>query len=387
MGPADGERAAGLDLTGEIGWPTRFGRLARRAVLEDAPFFFLVAVFAVGAMASSSFLSYPGTVKLYSPWASIGTLTVLYFAVATLAVFVHAIVSKRCSPVSPSTWSHVVSTVLAPGPALSFALVFVALPMLLHVFIAFKASIPVVHPFSWDLRFMEWDRLLHLGRHPYVLLQPLLGNPSLTKAIDNFYLLWIPVMWLTAVWQGWHGSRRTAVRSQFLLAFAMSWIIVGTLIATLLSSAGPVYFGAVTGLEDPYAPLLAYLQFVDMQYPLRAIQFQHALWETYVNPAAVGVQGISAMPSMHVAIAVLMAFLGFSIRPLIGWIYATFALIIFIGSIHLAWHYALDGYVAFVAAALIWWASGKVTRWWRTKVERYLCDDITTKRSSDPTLV
>jgi hypothetical protein len=34
-----------------------------------------------------------------------------------------------------------------------------------------------------------------------------------------------------------------------------------------------------------------------------------------------------------------------------------------IGSVHLAWHYAIDGYVGALVAVFGWWAAGKLVRW------------------------
>jgi hypothetical protein len=40
-----------------------------------------------------------------------------------------------------------------------------------------------------------------------------------------------------------------------------------------------------------------------------------------------------------------------------------FAIVIFIGSIHLGWHYAIDGYASALATAAIWIAVGRLLRW------------------------
>ena len=39
---------------------------------------------------------------------------------------------------------------------------------------------------------------------------------------------------------------------------------------------------------------------------------------------------------------------------LIGWVLLGFTLIIQIGSVHLAWHYAVDGILAFLIVGTIW---------------------------------
>lgn len=61
---------------------------------------------------------------------------------------------------------------------------------------------------------------------------------------------------------------------------------------------------------------------------------------------------------MHVAIAVLIACASWQLNRRLGWVMILFALLIWIGSIHLAWHYAVDGLSALPLALGIWWLSG-----------------------------
>ena len=62
---------------------------------------------------------------------------------------------------------------------------------------------------------------------------------------------------------------------------------------------------------------------------------------------------ISATPSMYIATDVLLAQWGWSTRQNIGITFVVFT-IIMLGSIHLGWHYALDGYVGGIGSHAIW---------------------------------
>lgn len=291
-------------------------------------------------------------------------MTALYAMPAILGFLTYGVISRRRSLFRLETWRSLVSWFLDPCRTIGFLLIFASLPILMTVFVAFKASIPMVQPFAWDLRFTEWDRLLHFGLLPWQILQPLLGRPVITQTIDLVYFLWFPVLWMTVIWQAWHGERDSKTRSQFLVSFAACWILLGVVAATMFSSAGPVYFAAVTGAPDPYAPLMDYLQAVNAQDSLQAVWAQDLLWQTYTVPGATRIEGISAMPSLHISMVVLFTLVGFRTRRWLGWVYAAFAGLILVGSVHLAWHYAIDAYAAAAGTLLIWWVSGiGVTKW------------------------
>lgn len=345
------------------GWVVPFNR----SLIEDVPLLLILLSFTAAVVILGRTVGVPKHVDIWASAELVARLTAAYIPIAIVSVLAYSVVIKKDSLFESGTWRKLVRWFLNPAGTLTFLLVFVGLIVFASAFSSFKASIPAIQPFSWDIRFMEWDQALHLGVHPWQILQPMLGWPAITQAIDFAYFMWFPVLWLTIIWQAWHGDRGSVVRSQFLVAFAMCWILLGSVAAVLFSSAGPVYFGAVTGVPDPFTPLLDYLQAVNTQDSLRAISAQHILWSTYSGPGATQVAGISAMPSMHVSMAVLLTLLGFSVRRWLGWVFAAFAGLIFLGSIHLAWHYAIDGYAATAGTLAIWWASGVATRWWKHK--------------------
>jgi PAP2 superfamily len=231
--------------------------------------------------------------------------------------------------------------------------VFLLLPVVMSTFTYLKFMIPHLHPFDLDPVFAEWDRLLHFGRQPWELLQPALGRPAVSAVINFIYHLWLFVMFGVILWQAFSLSR-PRLRMRYLITFVLMWGLLGNVSATLLSSTGPVYFGRVTGLDDPFAPLMTYLHQASQTVWLPALEVQEMLWDSYITGNLDLGRGISAMPSLHVATSFSFALLGFAINRWLGMLFSVFAGAILIGSVHLGWHYAIDGYVALIATWVVW---------------------------------
>jgi hypothetical protein len=233
-----------------------------------------------------------------------------------------------------------------------------AMLLLLRTYSSWKPLIPLVVPFgAVDLALMRLDAAVHFGHHPWALLHPVIGHPIATLTIDLLYALWLPVNFVVLVWQAASGP--TGARTRFLLTYALIWIVVGTLMATPLASAGPCYYARVVGGTDPYASLMAYLESLHEGPGLIALQIQENLWSYYTGREVLPLNGISAMPSMHVAGAVLFALAGWRASRALGIVLTGYALVILVGSVHLAWHYAVDGYLAAAATAALWWLVGR----------------------------
>jgi hypothetical protein len=225
-----------------------------------------------------------------------------------------------------------------------------------------KTIIPKLNPFDWDATFAEWDRLLFGGSHPWELLHPFVSVPAITIVLDFMYTIWVPLFLLSwcLIFVSPHVSAE--LRHRYWLATVAGWILIGLVMATVFSSAGPCYFAyLVPGSPSPYAELEKYLSSVNDVQLLGSSLTKEYLWAIYTG-AYDAPGGISAMPSMHNAQAVLFAAAAYQINRRLGHLMLAYAAIIFVGSIHLAWHYAVDGIVGAVGALALWWLAGVSVR-------------------------
>jgi hypothetical protein len=253
-------------------------------------------------------------------------------------------------------------SVLTFGRLAALMMASVLVPLCLGVFASWKWTIPYLQPFSWDPRLHALDRLVHGGTLPWQLLQPWLGFPTATVVLDHLYALWIPLSAVVLIWQAF-GSRAFA-RAHFFLTYVAVYVILGTVLAFALSSAGPCYYERLTGDPGPYQRLMSYLQSVNARTPLLAVEGQSVLWQLYLERRHVPFLSISAMPSVHVAVAVLFAMAGWEANRVLGLVLTAYALVVLVGSVHLGWHYAVDGYFAALATAVIWIATGAALQAW-----------------------
>jgi hypothetical protein len=253
-------------------------------------------------------------------------------------------------------------SVLTFGRLTALLLASVLVPLCLGVYASWKWAIPRLHPFAWDPKLHDVDYHLHGGTLPWQLLQPVLGFPVVTLALDRLYALWIPLSAVVLVWQAFRS--RTFSRAHFFLTYVTVYVVLGTVLAIALSSAGPCYYGLLTGDDKPYGALMSYLQSVSTKTPLLAVEGQAVLWQLYREHRDLPFLSISAMPSVHVAIAVLFALAGWEANRVVGLALTLYALVVLVGSVHLGWHYAVDGYFAAIATAVIWIVTGLALQAW-----------------------
>lgn len=248
---------------------------------------------------------------------------------------------------------------------LSVAIPPVFLALLLASFSTFKQRILPSAGFGMDPLFAAVDRMLFLGTDPWRITHAIADSAWATGFIDIAYLLWFIPMMLTPL-LSW--MLPAALRVRTLLAFALIWIVVGVVLAYLLPAAGPCYYGQFHP-NDPFADLNALLAAQGAVLAgeggpgLYALRGQAELLGAFRSPDLVLAAGISAMPSVHNALATLFALVTFRLSRPLGWFFAAFALVIGFGSVHLGWHYAIDGILGALGAWGLWLAAGRLTQW------------------------
>ena len=265
-----------------------------------------------------------------------------------------------------------------------FLLIYILLPFIVSLFESLKKSIPTILPFCCDVLFMKLDYILHFNHHPWILFSPILTNTISIRLIDFLYITWFFLLNIITFWLSW--SNRRKLRMQFFMTNLLILFIIGNLLATVFSSAGPCYYENVTGLtqQNPYKPLMDKLHSIennnppiDKPYhkidnsPLIALELQDNLWDNYINKGKGYCEYISAMPSVHVAFATLIALTVSRVNLYLGVIFWIYWVVIQIGSVILGWHYAVDGYFSTILTIGLWKISGYFNKWfWRELPEK-----------------
>jgi PAP2 superfamily len=230
-------------------------------------------------------------------------------------------------------------------------------------FSAMKSAVPVFNAYSWDSTFIALDRQIH-GDDPWRLLQPLVGYPIVTSVLAGFYHLWLMLLYFGSFYFVLH--KNPELRQRYFISYLLCWSVIGAGLAIAFSSVGPCFIEPIIGRND-FVPLMNYLKTADQQYPVLVLNVQDMLLARYQDADSSLGSGITAMPSMHVAHAFLFFLAARRISKRAAWIFGIFFVIIMIGSVHLAYHYAVDGYVSIIVTAIIWKLSG----WWASRYGRH----------------
>ena len=248
-------------------------------------------------------------------------------------------------------------------PPLLFAL-------LMASFNAYKQMVLPAAGFALDPAFAAADKMLFLGNDPWRVTHAFLGSPDATWLVDRAYHAWFVPMSLGVLLCAWLPASTYRLRNQYLLSYVAIWIGIGSLLAFLMPSAGPCYYEHFHGSYPSFAELhdrLAAAQ-AAAGANLTALANQAGLLRMFGGDSLAVGAGISAMPSVHNGLALLFAIAAWRVNKWLGAVLAAYAVLIWVGSIHLGWHYAIDGLLAAGLTFAIWWAAGRVTERFERRV-------------------
>jgi hypothetical protein len=328
-----------------------------------ADLFGQIPVFAISLLLFTICIGILLRVGLPFPLSVIGANMGLYPTGLALVLAADAVVSlARKRPASPLAFlARRYSDPAFLARALARLPLFLVLAILLPLFAMMKPLIPLFQPYSWDITIMGWDRAI-FGTDAWILLQPALGHPIISAIMAGFYHGWFLLVYPGSLFVLF-ARGADMIRRRYYLALVLTWLITGFVLAIAFSSVGPCFLQPIFG-DATFAKQMAYLQAANQHYPILVLNVQDMLLSNYLAEGPGHGIGISAMPSMHVAMAFLFYLAMQHVSRIASRFFLGFTMVIWIASVHLAYHYALDGAFAIIATLAIWKATKAVFIWW-----------------------
>lgn len=248
---------------------------------------------------------------------------------------------------------------------INFILLSQCLAVVLSCFTSLKTAIPAIVPYYLDPYFAQWDKWLFLGYEPWQLTHALFTSPWATATINFLYNFWFCIVWIFFAYS-LCAIKKGRLRQKMIISNCLVWFINGGILAILFSSAGPVYAEKLFPFMHEYRDLIKVLteqnEFLvqhDSFVTVWALTTQNSLWDAYSNNHFMIGAGISAFPSVHVSTTTLIALAMTAVNKKVGiaaWLYVV---VIVTGSVHLGWHYAVDGMFGMLFTVIIWKLVGK----------------------------
>ncbi|MBW9115377.1 phosphatase PAP2 family protein [Rhizobium cauense] len=230
-------------------------------------------------------------------------------------------------------------------------LLLMALMIFQGMFTSIKNLLPLMRGgFLYDEWLARIDALLAFGFDPWKILVPIARHDVIVKIVDwNYSVLWFVVCFGTLFYVA-TSPRAAPVRVRYVGMFMFVWVVCGNIFAGIFISAGPVFYGAVTGDSQRFAELLDFLASPDG--PTTANMIQRYLWSLHEHGGAGLGSGVSAFPSVHVGLIALNAFFAAEVSRRLGIIAFGYTALVMASSVFLGWHYLIDGYASLLVVGL-----------------------------------
>ena len=238
--------------------------------------------------------------------------------------------------------SHLISRL--PGVALLAALLLI----IFTSYTTLKFTIPSIVPFYADSWAADFDAWLHHGdawRLAHAVWPDSWSGFIFLCYNYGWFFYWFGTPMFVVLWLSPERVRR------YLWSMLLTFIVCGTLLAYAFSSVGPIFYADVLG-DGRYDALTARLG--ELEGMDNVLNYAAYLFASYEGQHAAFGTGISAIPSMHVAVVTLNGWLFTSLNRWAGLAAWGFAGVILLGSVYTGWHYAIDGYLSMAAVTLIW---------------------------------
>jgi len=300
-------------------------------------------------------LCYAGLAAYLFPdtyFAALGTyrLRLLYLMLPFLILLGLAIAAMINRPSSPLSWLRDKLKSRGIGATCTLGIFILCLA----AFTTFKHEFSQMVPFFADQILARIDAALHFGdpwKWARALPIPAFADGALYVLYAHMWFVLLAGIVVIAAWLD-----DASKRERYFLSLTVVVIVLGVIVRLAASSAGPIFYDRMFD-PDMFQDLMASLKASAAGPDILLIA--DYLYASYTSHKASIGTGISAMPSFHVAIAVLNALFLSSLKRwagVIAWIYV--GLIMF-GSVYFGWHYAIDGYLAIVATVMIWRYCGR----------------------------
>jgi PAP2 superfamily len=214
-----------------------------------------------------------------------------------------------------------------------------------------KTAMPFLVPFWADPLMASIDEALHFGHAPWEVAHRMAGWIDAGLADVIYHQIWTPVAVYFPVFLILLDNDQARIR-RYVLMHAFAWVVLGNVMALAFMSGGPVFHDRIVG-GDAFAGIQLALTESGLAEG-NAGQIQTFLWNAFVKTSQSVGTGISAFPSVHLAMSSLIALYLFDrwrgLLPVSVMIVATYLFL----SIYLGWHYAFDGYVSVIAMTGFW---------------------------------
>ena len=321
-------------------------------VVQDAPLYALIAVYTLAGLAFIHVLG-AWDRTAYAIYVDRWVLTFGLLMPLVAILFDGSLVIHRFDRRRGLAFKRVFS---AKRLSCLFAGVMLLLAMILFqgTFTSVKNALPLWQGgFPHDRIQADIDAWLHFGIDPWRLLFAFAQDARVLAFVEwNYNVVWFVLCFGTLFFVA-TSPRTQAIRARYILCFMLAWIVCGNLFAGPFLSAGPAYYGFVTGDEARFAEQMAFLV-ASEGFRHSAVSYQDYLWQLYEAGETGFGSGISAFPSVHVALIALNVLFAFEYSRRLGWLATAYLVLIIASSVYLAWHYAIDGYASVAIVAVIY---------------------------------